>query len=425
MKQLLHTPEGVRDIYNSEYERKLAVEGRIREVFRSYGYGELQTPSFEFFDIFNKERGSVASREMYKFFDREGNTLALRPDMTPPVARCAAKYYMEETFPLRFAYLANIFINHSSYQGRLKESTVQGAELIGDDSSDADAELIALAVNALLAAGLGDFQVDVGQVEFFNGLVEEAGLEPETEARLRELIEEKNFFGVEELVSGQALDGRLSEVFRRLPELFGSAELLETAAELAVNPRMEAAVRRLNNLWRILKLYGLSDYVSFDLGMLGKYQYYTGIIFRGVTFGMGEPIVSGGRYDGLMRQFGKDAPAVGFSISVDGLLSALSRQHIPVEIPDSVLLLVYDREKKEEAVPLAVRWRGEGRKLQLVRKRDEISLSEYKAFGERNRMDTLYYLSGDGFFVWEKGAPEAVRVKLPEAGLSENKEDMP
>lgn len=425
MKQLLHTPEGVRDIYNSEYERKLAVEGRIREVFRSYGYGELQTPSFEFFDIFNKERGSVASREMYKFFDREGNTLALRPDMTPPVARCAAKYYMEETFPLRFAYLANIFINHSSYQGRLKESTVQGAELIGDDSSDADAELIALAVNALLAAGLGDFQVDVGQVEFFNGLVEEAGLEPETEARLRELIEEKNFFGVEELVSGQALDGRLSEVFRRLPELFGSAELLETAAELAVNPRMEAAVRRLNNLWRILKLYGLSDYVSFDLGMLGKYQYYTGIIFRGVTFGMGEPIVSGGRYDGLMRQFGKDAPAVGFSISVDGLLSALSRQHIPVEIPDSVLLLVYDREKKEEAVPLAVWWRGEGRKLQLVRKRDEISLSEYKAFGERNRMDTLYYLSGDGFFVWKKGASEAVRVKLPEAGLSENKEDMP
>lgn len=178
MKQLLHTPEGVRDIYNSEYERKLAVEGRIREVFRSYGYGELQTPSFEFFDIFNKERGSVASREMYKFFDREGNTLALRPDMTPPVARCAAKYYMEETFPLRFAYLANIFINHSSYQGRLKESTVQGAELIGDDSSDADAELIALAVNALLAAGLGDFQVDVGQVEFFNGLVEEAGSTP-------------------------------------------------------------------------------------------------------------------------------------------------------------------------------------------------------------------------------------------------------
>ncbi len=423
MKQLLHTPEGVRDIYNSEYERKLAVEGRIREALRSYGYSELQTPSFEFFDIFNKERGSVASREMYKFFDREGNTLVLRPDMTPPVARCAAKYYMEETLPIRLSYLANTFINHSSYQGRLKEATVQGAELIGDDSGDADAELIALSVNCLLAAGLKDFQVDVGQVEFFNGLVEEAGLEPETEARLRELIEEKNFFGVEELVDGQALDGRISEVFRRLPELFGSADLLRTAAELAVNARMEAAVERLRELWQILKLYGLSDHVSFDLGMLGKYQYYTGIIFRGVTFGMGEPILSGGRYDGLMRQFGKEAPAVGFSLSVDGLLSALSRQHIPVAVPEPAVLLVYEGERRDAAVSLAVRWRREGRRLQLVPKKDGVSLSDYKCFGERNRMDTLYYLSGEGFFAWEKDGSGAVRVNLPEAAASENRRD--
>ncbi|MCI8465008.1 MAG: ATP phosphoribosyltransferase regulatory subunit [Lachnospiraceae bacterium] len=416
MKQLLHTPEGVRDIYHSEYERKLAVEGRILKILKSYGYSGLQTPSFEFFDIFNKERGSVASREMYKFFDREGNTLVLRPDMTPPVARCAAKYYTEERFPIRLSYLANTFINHSSYQGRLKESTVQGAELIGDGSSDADAELIALTVNCLLIAGLKDFQVDVGQVEFFNGLVEEAELPPETEARLRELIEEKNFFGVEDLVSRQSLDGRISEVFRRLPELFGSAEILETAARLVVNPRMKAAVERLENLWRILKLYGLSDYVSFDLGMLGKYQYYTGIIFRGVTFGMGEPIVSGGRYDGLMRQFGKEAPAVGFSISIDGLMSALSRQHIFVEIPEPAALLVYDRKRQETAIPLAVRLRKAGRKLQLIRKKEEVSLLEYKQFGERNQMETLYYLSGDpdDLFVWEKGMTQAVRTELPE-----------
>ena len=414
MKQLLHTPEGVRDIYHSEYERRLAVEGRIREVLRSYGYSELQTPSFEFFDIFNKERGSVASREMYKFFDREGNTLVLRPDMTPPVARCAAKYYMEESLPIRLSYLANTFINHSSYQGRLKESTVQGAELLGDDSSDADAEMIALTVNCLLAAGLKDFQVDVGQVEFFNGLVEESGLLPETKARLRELIEEKNFFGVEELVSGQKLDGRISEVFRRLPELFGSAELLKTAADLAVNARMAAAVERLQNLWRILNLYGLSDYVSFDLGMLGKYQYYTGIIFRGVTFGMGEPIASGGRYDGLMRQFGKEAPAVGFSISIDGLQSALSRQHVPVEIPEPAVLFVYDKKRQETAIPLAVRWRREGRKLQMIRKKDEVSLLEYKRFGERSHMDTMYYLSEDGFFLWGAGSPEAVETEMPQ-----------
>lgn len=422
MKQLLHTPEGVRDIYNSEYARKLVIEGRIRKILKSYGYGELQTPSFEFFDIFNKERGSVASREMFKFFDREGNTLVLRPDMTPPVARCAAKYYTEEPFPIRLSYLGNTFINHSSYQGRLKESTVQGAELINDASSDADAEMIALAVNCLLAAGLRDFQVDVGQVEFFNGLVEEAGLDEEMEAHLRELIEEKNFFGVEELVSSQKLDQSLSDVFLKLPELFGSAGILETAEKMAVNDRMKAAVTRLVNLYRILELYGLSDYVSFDLGMLGKYKYYTGIIFRGVTFGMGEPIVSGGRYDGLMGQFGKNAPSVGFSIAIDGLMSALSRQGIAVETDKTDLLLLYDRAMQDRAAFLAAKLREEGKNLPVIRKKEETELSEYLAYAKRNEIDTVWYLKEgeDGILSCRNGAsgPEMTAVLWTEGDFS-------
>lgn len=393
MKQLLHTPEGVRDIYNSEYARKLVIEDRIRNTFKSYGYNELQTPTFEFFDIFNKERGSVPSKEMYKFFDREGNTLVLRPDMTPPVARCAAKYYTDEPHPIRLSYLANTFINHSSYQGRLKESTVQGAEFIGDDSSDADAEVIALTIDCLLKAGLKDFQVDIGQVEFFNGLVEEAGLDEETEENLRTLIEDKNFFGVEELVKEQNLDARLTEIFLKLPELFGSAELIETAKTMTVNARSQAAIKRLENLYRILGYYGLSDYVSFDLGMLGKYKYYTGIIFRGVTFGMGEPIVSGGRYDGLMRQFGKPAPSVGFSISIDGLMSALSRQKIEIAIPKIDNLLLYDRAKQETAILMASQLRSTGMNLQLIRKKEEVPIEDYIAYAGRNHLGGILYLS--------------------------------
>ena len=406
MKELLHTPEGVRDIYNSEYARKLAVEEKLRGILKSYGYNELQTPSFEFFDIFSKERGSVASREMYKFFDREGNTLVLRPDMTPPVARCAAKYYTDEALPIRLSYLANTFINYSSYQGRLKEATVQGAELIGDVTSDADAEMIALTIDCLLKAGLKDFQVDIGQVEFFNGLVEEAGLSAETEERLRELIEEKNFFGVEELVAEQHMDKRLAETFLKLPELFGPVEIIETAKAMTGNSRSLAAITRLENLYRILGYYGLSDYVSFDLGMLGKYKYYTGIIFRGVTFGMGEPIVSGGRYDGLMRQFGKDAPSVGFSISIDGLMSALSRQKIGVDIPEVDYLFLYDKNEQEKAVPYAARLRKEGRNLQLIRKEEELSVEDYRAYGERNGMESLLYLTKGQLFLYKKGSDE-------------------
>lgn len=395
MKQLLHTPEGVRDIYEEEYSRKLVITERIRKVIDSFGYREIQTPSFEFFDIFNKERGSVASREMYKFFDREGNTLVLKPDMTPPVARCAAKYYTDEPLSIRLSYLCNTFINNVSYQGRLKENTIQGAELIGDASSDADAEIIALTIHALLASGLRDFQVDIGQVEFFNGLVEEAGLDEDTIEELRTLIEEKNFFGVEDLVLKQNLSKELTEVFLRLPELFGSADLLDTAKKLAVNERSMRAVIRLENLYKILSIYGLCEYVSFDLGMLGKYKYYTGIIFRGVTFGTGEPIVSGGRYDHLMKQFGKDAPSVGFSISIDGLMLALSRQKIEVPVAPVDSLILYDRSRQKSAIALADYYRKKGNRVQLTRRDEGISLSEYSEYKKRNHFEELLYLCAD------------------------------
>ena len=189
--QMLHTPDGVRDIYNGECKQKLLLQERLHDVLRQYGYRDIQTPTFEFFNIFGKEIGTTPSKDLYKFFDKDGSTLVLRPDFTPSIARSAAKYYTEDDMPVKLCYMGNTFINSNAYQGRLKEATVQGAELIGDDTSDADAEIIAMTIDSLKSAGLRDFQVDIGQVEFFNGLVEEAGLSTETEEQLRELIEER------------------------------------------------------------------------------------------------------------------------------------------------------------------------------------------------------------------------------------------
>ena len=143
-QQILHTPEGVRDIYNGECRRKNHVQEILSGVLHSYGYEDIQTPTFEFFDVFSREVGTVPSRELYKFFDREGNTLVLRPDITPSIARAVSKYFAEEDLPVRLCYTASTFINHSDFQGRLKENTQMGAELIGDGSVEADAELIAL-----------------------------------------------------------------------------------------------------------------------------------------------------------------------------------------------------------------------------------------------------------------------------------------
>ena len=226
-RQILHTPEGVRDIYNEECRRKNHVQQVLHQVFHSYGYEDIQTPTFEFFDVFSREVGTVPSRELFKFFDREGNTLVLRPDITPSIARAVTKYFSEEDMPVRLCYTANTFINHSDFQGRLKENTQMGAELIGDGSVEADAELIALVAECLLGAGLTEFQVSIGHVDFFKSLLREARLTEEMELELREFISNKNIYGVRELLEPLPLASALKEAFAAIPDLFGSVEILE------------------------------------------------------------------------------------------------------------------------------------------------------------------------------------------------------
>ena len=205
-KKLVHTPEGVRDIYGLEYAKKLAVQELLHHKFKEFGYKDIQTPSFEFFDVFGKEIGTTASKDLYKFFDKEGNTLALRPDFTPSMARSAAKYFMDETLPVRFTYSGNAFTNTSNLQGKLKETTQMGVELFNDGSAEADGEMINLAVECLLSAGLKEFQISIGEMEFFKGLCQEAGLDEETEYELRDFISTKNFFGAEELLLLKGID---------------------------------------------------------------------------------------------------------------------------------------------------------------------------------------------------------------------------
>ena len=394
--QLLHTPEGVRDIYAEEYARKLAVEQKIQHVFGLYGYQSIETPVFEFFDIFKKERGSVGSQGMYKFFDRDNNTLVLRPDMTPPIARCVAKYYMDETKPLRLCYLGPTFINGTSYQGRLKESTQTGAELIGDDTADADAEMIAMVIDALKETGLKEFQVELGQVEFYRGLVEESGMNEETQEQLRILIENKNYFGVEELLSEQTMGEDLKKLFLKLPELFGDIDQIRLAKSMTTNERALGAIHRLEEVQEILDSYGLGDYVSYDLGMLSKYSYYTGIIFKAYTYGTGEYIVAGGRYDKLLEQFGKKAAAVGFAIMADQLLLALSRQKIRIDVKMNDTIILYDPAARDRAIRLVCQFRNAGIPAQLTPRAESESMDAYLDYARRFQLHRLISLPEDG-----------------------------
>lgn len=394
-RHLLHTPEGVRDIYNSECAKKIILQDNLHDLLKKYGYHAIQTPTFEYFDIFGKEIGTTPSKDLYKFFDREGNTLVLRPDITPSIARCAVKYYGEEDLPVRLCYMGNTFINNTSYQGRLKESTQLGAELIGDNSVDADAEIIALVVNALKTAGLQEFQIGIGHVGFFKGLVEAANLQEETETELIELLSNKNFFGVEELIDSLCLSENLKELFSMLGSLSMSEDMLNRAKKLAVSyPVVLEALKRLELLLQVLSCYGVEKYVSLEPGMISSYHYYTGIIFAGYTFGSGEPIVKGGRYDNLLPYFGKNAPSIGFAVVIDQLMAALSRQKIEIPVQDSQILIVYKEACQKDAIKRALQLREQGTGVSLVKWADHKIEEDYKAYAKRMHMQDIIFMGG-------------------------------
>ncbi len=393
-RKLLHTPEGVRDIYNMECARKLVLQENLHHLLKNYGYHAIETPTFEFFDIFSREIGTTPSKDLYKFFDREGNTLVLRPDMTPSIARCVAKYYGDEEFPVRLSYMGNTFINNNSYQGRLKENTQLGAELVGDNSVTADAEILALVVNALKVAGLKEFQVGVGHVDFFRGLVQAAELEEELEQELIELISNKNFFGVEELIDSLHLSSELKELFSMLGTLCMTDDMLKRAKELAGDyPVIFKALERLEELMQILSCYEIEKYISIEPGMLSTYHYYTGIIFSGYTFGTGEPIVKGGRYDNLMDYFGKHAPAIGFAVVIDQLLAALSRQNIEIPVENKQILIVYTEGKQTEAIKKAISLRSQETGVSLAAWKQNKTEEDYENYAGRMHMQEVLFIS--------------------------------
>lgn len=420
--KLLHTPEGVRDIYNSECERKIHIEKNIYNVMKIHGFRDIETPTFEFEDIFSKERGSVSSKDMYKFVDRDGNTLVLRPDITPSIARCVAKYYKDEEMPIRLCYKGNTFINGSSYQGKLRETSQIGGELFNDTSVEGEGEMLAITIECLLASGLKEFQVEIGHAGFFRGLIEEAGFNEDEESELKSLIEEKNIFAVEQLIENKDISSDLKEVFSNISELFGNLDILTKAKELTSNSKSLNAIKHLEQLYEILKIYGLEKYITFDLGMLSKYNYYTGIIFKAYTYGTGDTIAGGGRYDNLVGQFGKEAPAIGLAIMIDELMLALSRQNIEEKFEKTTLLL-YKDNLLAKAINLSKYFRNTGIPTKLLKKEDKFILEDYIAYGKRMNIGGILFLETPNMIkIYDINKSTMKEVDINKLMLGEDKE---
>ncbi len=326
MKNQFHTPEGVRDIVPSEYKIKADLENKVLDLMNKEGFLLMQTPSFEYFDVFASNIGTTPSSQLYKFYDKEGNTLVLRPDFTPAMARAFSKLYFNENAPVRLCYSGSTFVNGDDLNGRLKESTQIGAELYNDDSCQADAAMISLVVNCMKIIGYKDFVVSVGNANFFKGLCEKLGISEAEEGALLNLISSKNYYKAKELLAELDIDEEHTNLIVNISDDYTTKESLLNLKGLVNNTKCIDALDRLINILDILESGNIESYISIDLGLLNKYNYYTGVLFRAYTYGSGDAVIKGGRYDNLVREFGKNAPAIGFGISVDAALAALFEQ---------------------------------------------------------------------------------------------------
>jgi ATP phosphoribosyltransferase regulatory subunit len=302
---------------------------------------------------------------MFKFFDQQGRILVLRPDITVPVARITATKYREAAYPLRISYIGNVFRYNDYGGGKQSEFTQAGVEILGVSTPESDAEVISLAINALKTAGLESFQVDIGQVEFFKGLMDETGLPEEETAKVRMLIDRKDYVGLEEFLNRCEIGADLKKLILDLPALFGSVDVIDRVEALKLNKRSRDALENIRQVLGILEDYGLGQYVSVDLGMLRGLDYDTGIIFRGFTYGVGFPVLTGGRYDRLVGEFGKECPATGFSLGVNMLMMAMQRQKVAIEKPATDSIVCYTDKGRKTAFELCDELRRQGLVVEL------------------------------------------------------------
>lgn len=388
--RLLHTVEGLRDLHPRDISKKNVISNNILHTFSLYGYEQVQTPTFEYFDIYRNERGTSDSKNLYKFFNREGDILALRPDVTPSIARYMATFYGHVSSPRRFCYIGNVFYNNENYQGKLREYTQAGVECIGFSGADSDAECIALSIQSLLSTGLRDFQIDIGHAGFFNGLSEEAGFDLETQEEVRLLIDEKNYIALEELLKELQINETTKAGLLALPSLFGQEEVLERAKALTHNASANEAIARMKEVYEILKDYELEQFISFDFGMVSKLQYYTGLIFKGYTYDVGDSIVDGGRYDNLLSTFSYQAPAVGFAVKLDEVLSALTRQNIEIQVDTVNTLLSFKEPLRSTALRLVKSLRRSGMTVEIGY--TSMSASDLITYGKEKQIGGLMIL---------------------------------
>ena len=347
-------PTGVKDYLPGAAARLRRIESRVLECMEKWGYSQIITPTLEFYDTVGVA-SSTEDKKMFKLLDQNGRTLVLRPDITAPIARVVASLMKEEALPVRLSYHANVFRAFEEEAGRESEFFQTGAELVGDPSPEADAEVIALAIASLQAAGVDSFKMALGHTGFLNGLFHETLRDGEEKQKvLKECLLNRDYVGYRQQLKSFGLAAAVEKELEAILRLRGGEEICEQASGITENPLARESIDHLCRVYEVLKAYGVSEHVLIDLTMIGDFSYYTGMTFEGYAANLGFPVVSGGRYDNLLRQFGREAPATGFALKTTRILEAVR------ELPEEPrrLLVLYSEERRREGLAKAAELRA-------------------------------------------------------------------
>ena len=311
-----NTPRGTSDIYERNCARKSYLERNLIDLFLAYGYKKIETPVTEYSNIFNRDICNIPQKEIFRMFNNTGDVLALRADELIPVARVASSQ-SDKTISTRFSYLSNVFRNKEK---GLSEYTKAGVFVAGDNRADIDAEIIVLAVKALIEAGLDDFRISIGYTGF-----------------------SKN---------------------TSIKRLKGKEEILTRACELTKDRKTVDAIKRLADIYRILGYYNVLDYIDFDFEIEDKNCDYTGIIFIGHFEGKKQILLKGGRYDNVIGKFGEDIPAAGFSININRLLKVIDHKNYSIKHEHVV---IYTNSRRKDAIIIGEYFRYKDLNIELIK----------------------------------------------------------
>lgn len=348
-------PDGMRDLVYGEIKTVKELSDKLLGLYQKRGYAEVVTPTMEYFDVFNIENRIIAEESTFKMSDRNGKLVVLRPDNTTPMARFAAVRLKNAPKPIKLCYSQNVFRIMHGYSGKRSEFTQTGVEILGGDTFKADIECLTGALTSLKEASscFGEnvnYKLEIGHAGFAKALIDSLGLD-ETEKELAlGYVEAKNSSNVEFLSGGENLD-RAIKLIRRIPRLFGSKEIIDSARELCSGiDEANSALDYLSEIYSVLENAGLASNVTIDLSIVHEMEYYTGLVFKGYIDGAGEAVLGGGRYDTLLENFGEKNGATGFGVNVSMIADSLGKNSKTVSEETAKVVVHYDCEMLAKAL---------------------------------------------------------------------------